>query len=55
VKPFKFPKLKNRTVYVVQYASGVEYLNREPLSREDKADLMKRGQIFRELKYRLVS
>jgi hypothetical protein len=50
----KFPKLTNRTLYVVQYADGREFINREPLTREERADLKKDGHAFREKRYRLA-
>lgn len=49
----KIPKLQT-TLYVVQYADGREYINREPLSKADLGELKRRRERFREAKYRLV-
>ncbi len=50
----RFPRLTNRTLYVVQYADGREYINRAKLSKAERADLKKRGEKFREIRYRAI-
>jgi hypothetical protein len=49
-----FPPLQNDVLYVVQYMDGREFINRGKLSPEDRADLKKRGEKFREVKYRVA-